>query len=640
MGIRTLKSGEELILEGTRYKILNPPDLMNLSLRNVTTGEVRIISISDLPILMKDEGRPSLPPANDLPPEQMAVAKKRLDIIAPLLVPGRTKREVTERAKTFGFDGVTLYRWIRKFERTRQLSSLAPAFETRGGPGKSRIDSHVEAILQKVIEEEFLTRQKKKVSKVCSEVEMRCFRAGVPAPHPSTVRRRIEALPRNDVVKRREGSKKSSRLFQSVEGSFPEGKHPLDAIQIDHTILDVILVDEIYRKPIGRPHITVGIDICTRMVYGFCLSLDKPGFFAVGQSLYMGMIPKDAFLRKMGINSPWEIFGLPKIIFADNAGEFRCDDMKAFCEEYGIEISWRPVARPQFGGHIERLIGNLNSAIHTLPGTTFSNIAVKGDYKSDAEAVFTISELEEWFTRYFVEIYHNKVHSTLGMTPRQKYELEILGSETMPGMGLPSMVEDEERLRVSLLPSVQRTVQPHGVVIDEVFYFHDVLRKYIKLRERGSKKGKLFTFRQDPRDISKIYFYDEALRQYFTIPYRNIGLPPISVWELRKVKRWLTDQGIAKPNEHQIFQACERLRQIEKESAEKTKLARRSIEARKRRESTHKESQKANKTQPMVGTLPGKTGVSAILDSQLDDIFRDVKPFEGIEVVQPKKEDK
>jgi hypothetical protein len=35
-------------------------------------------------------------------------------------------------------------------------------------------------------------------------------------------------------------------------------------VQIDHTLVDVIVVDEIERKPIGRPWLTLVVDVATR----------------------------------------------------------------------------------------------------------------------------------------------------------------------------------------------------------------------------------------------------------------------------------------------------------------------------------------------------------------------------------------
>jgi transposase InsO family protein len=46
--------------------------------------------------------------------------------------------------------------------------------------------------------------------------------------------------------------------------------------QIDHTLIDVIVIDSEHRKPIGRPWLTVVMDVRTRMVVGFWVGLEPP----------------------------------------------------------------------------------------------------------------------------------------------------------------------------------------------------------------------------------------------------------------------------------------------------------------------------------------------------------------------------
>ena len=50
---------------------------------------------------------------------------------------------------------------------------------------------------------------------------------------------------------------------------FDSAQRPLDLVQIDHTKLDIIVVDDEQRLPIGRPWITLAIDVYSRMVTGF-----------------------------------------------------------------------------------------------------------------------------------------------------------------------------------------------------------------------------------------------------------------------------------------------------------------------------------------------------------------------------------
>ena len=80
-------------------------------------------------------------------------------------------------------------------------------------------------------------------------------------------------------------------------------------------------------------------------------------------------------------------------------------------------IDYRPPATPRFGGHIERLMGTLMRRVHALPGTTFSGIAARGDYASEARAVLTFREFERMLALEVLGPYHNEVHAALGRRP-------------------------------------------------------------------------------------------------------------------------------------------------------------------------------------------------------------------------------
>jgi hypothetical protein len=71
-----------------------------------------------------------------------------------------------------------------------------------------------------------------------------------------------------------------------------------------------------------------------------------------------------------------------------------------------IRLTYRPRGAPQVGGHIERLIGTFMHRIHLVPGTTFSNVAEKGGYDSEGQAVMTLKELERWLALEILGIYH------------------------------------------------------------------------------------------------------------------------------------------------------------------------------------------------------------------------------------------
>lgn len=78
-------------------------------------------------------------------------------------------------------------------------------------------------------------------------------------------------------------------------------ERPLDFVQIEHTQMDVVVVDEETRRFVARPWLTIGIDVFTRMVTGFALSFDSPQRSSVGMCLLHSVVDKSAWLQDMGI---------------------------------------------------------------------------------------------------------------------------------------------------------------------------------------------------------------------------------------------------------------------------------------------------------------------------------------------------
>jgi putative transposase len=169
--------------------------------------------------------------------------------------------------------------------------------------------------------------------------------------------------------------KKDAEALRAVTPTPAEytASRPLEVVQIDHTQVDVIVVDEQSREPIGRPWITLAVDVLTRMVAGFHLGLEAPSRVSIGLCLLHAVYDKTAWTAVRGIDASWPVAGLPAALHADNGSDFRSQAFVRACRNQGIRVIWRPSGTPHFGGHIERLIGTQMGAVHLLPGTTFSN---------------------------------------------------------------------------------------------------------------------------------------------------------------------------------------------------------------------------------------------------------------------------
>ncbi|MDX7776588.1 MULTISPECIES: Mu transposase C-terminal domain-containing protein [Aeromonas] len=574
-----LRPGKAVAFKDHPYRIAEVLSLTEVQLVDETTRETLTVPVSELAVLEKI--RQIRPDISTVDEGSWALAKSRLAILKPLLnQPARTRAEVAAVAAGHSLHVNTLYVWLRAYEGSGLLSSLLP--KGRSDKGQGRINEAVEELIREAIAAVYLTRQRKSQRKVCDEVRRRCLEAGEPPPHDNTVRNRIRALAGELVAAKRLGRKTADLDFRPHEGQFPGADWPLSVVQIDHTKIDIILVDDHYRRPVGRPWITLAFDVFSRVVTGFYVSFDPPGAMSTGLCLVHAFLSKERWLSGHDVRSGWPVWGLPAKIHADNAKEFRGEMLQRACEEYGIDLEWRPVGRPQFGAHIERALGTFSKEIHELPGTTFSNTKDRGDYDSEGKASLTLSEFETWLATYIVDVYHQKVHSSLDASPMAVYQRGIFGDDDNPGCGLPAKVADEDRLRLDLMPFELRTVQDYGVVIDEIHYYHDVLRRWINAPDPAeSRRKRKFMFRRDPRDISAIWFYDPELQSYYPIPYRDTSHPALSIWELREARKSAQAQGGGEINERAIFDAYERMREIEQKAVEKTKSARRAAQRRR-----------------------------------------------------------
>jgi putative transposase len=261
--------------------------------------------------------------------------------------------------------------------------------------------------------------------------------------------------------------------------------------------------------------------------------------------------------------------------------------LKVACNDHGIDLIWRPVKNPKFGGHIERWCGTLGEAIHYLPGTTFSNPKQRGAYDSAAKAIFTRSEFRPWLVEK-IAAYHAEEHSQLGMPPLERYRIGVSkGTDKHPAVGLqPRIVDLKERtrLQLDLMPFEERTIQRYGVEIDKVFYYHDVLRRWINATDPDNPKLKrVFRFRRFYRDLSSVWFHDPELDEYFKIPTRDSTFPAMSIWDLHRIRREAKAEGVAdsQVGEEYIKHSYFRMRDIEDLAAKKTKAARKLSERRR-----------------------------------------------------------
>lgn len=538
-----------------------------------------------------------------LPDEAWAQARHRTEIIGPLAALEVVGHEAAdEAAQALGLSRRQVYVLIRRARQgTGLVTDLTPG-RSGGGKGKGRLPEPVERIIRELLQKRFLTKQKRSLAAFHREVAQACKTQKLPVPARNTVAQRIAGLHPAKIARSR-GGQDAARPLQGAGGIPPEVTMPLEQVQIDHTVIDLIVVDERDRQPIG----TLAIDVFTRCVLGMVVTLEAPSAVSVGLCLAHAACDKRPWLEGLNVEMDWPMSGKPRLLYLDNAAEFKSEALRRGCEQHGIRLDYRPPGQPHYGGIVERIIGTAMQMIHDeLPGTTFSNPGQRGEYDSEKMATLTLRELERWLA-LAVGTYHGSVHNGLLQPPAARW------AEAVERVGVPAVVTRPTAFLVDFLPVIRRTLTRTGFVIDHIHYYADALKPWIARRERLPA----FLIRRDPRDISRIWVLEPEGQHYLEIHYRTLSHPAVTLWEQRQALAKLRQLGREQVDESALFRMIGQMREIVTTAQKATRKARRDADRR----------QHLKTSEPPAKPIPPDVDMA---DPQADNL-PPAKPFDQIE---------
>ncbi len=432
--------------------------------------------------------------------------------------------DVERLAKRWGVGRATVFRKAGQFRDGGDLAALLPR---RAGkrPGVSHLNSESEFVVRDCAKRLWALSENATVEDIFSEIVKECTARQLQPPSRATVGRRLQKLrtdPGNFIGEARQALQDKKRLIKS---NYRVGE-PLAVVQIDHTVADILLVEPHTRCVVGRPTLTIAIDIATRCVMGFCASFEAPSSLLVALCLESAVFPKDGPI--VGADTDWPMHGLMKSIHSDNGREFHGQAFRRGCDLNGIEMIYRPPATPRFGGHIERLIGTFMRRTRLLPGNTYSDMLGRRPKSAEINAALTLGDYRSFLTEELGR-YHGRTHRTLGTSPMAAWERAWKRNR---GVESPQVPDSRERFLIDFLPGRNRVVTREGIEIEGLRFSQESLQKEIDPTVKR-------VIRIDPRDISRVYL-EKAAGPYLAVPLRaGHNFPAMSWWEWRATRRGL-----------------------------------------------------------------------------------------------------
>lgn len=415
--------------------------------------------------------------------------------------PGKKRSAVGE-----AISRTSLERWMTAFVRSGyDIRSLVPATDQQGGKGKRRLDDRLELLIAGVLAECAAAPMYRTAQDVYLMIvnrvaeENRCLPTDqqLALPGTATVYRRIRAEGAASLLRRRASRKEA----QAENAVFP-GPSPmriLERVEIDHTTLDLFLVDEEDRLPIGRPTLTYALDVYSGFPFGLYVGFEPPSYRTVQHCLLHGILPKADSRTLYGTQHPWSAFGLPETLVIDNGKEFIGRDLDDACGQLGIILERMPVRTPWFKGSVERFFRTNNTGlIHTLPGTTFSNVLERGDYDVFQHACISLSAFWKILHIFLLDIYAQRWHEGVGGIPAR------IWAENLQAGFIPCLHNTVEEVRILLYRSEERTLQRSGIDFECLRYQSPDLARLRSSLPEGTR----VRIKYDPADLSALYVFD------------------------------------------------------------------------------------------------------------------------------------
>ncbi|MEN5229137.1 Mu transposase C-terminal domain-containing protein [Brevundimonas naejangsanensis] len=397
-----------------------------------------------------------------------------------------------------------------------------------------------------------------RLRRINAEIESRAS-ASVPVPSREAFRKHLRSLECFETVAARYGVKEANKRFKAT-GEGLTAYRPLLLAAIDHTPADVHIVMEADEwRYVGRPFLTLLVDVHSRCILGWVLSFEPPSLYSVIECIKRANRPKPR-LRGLFPDCPElaDIYGKCDEIVVDNGLEFIGTSFESGMTDLGVSIRWAPVKSPTYKALVERFFLTLNLMLHNkLPGGTFPLQKLR-DWDLDPQkfAVLTLEQAEALLD-LAIGTYHQSLHRSLKDTPVRTW---LRGVNADTGINI---LGDDSQLDKLLGAREERLVTRSGVELFNLRYHDPAItgplledlarRESVRGRREGSASAKV-AVKYNPANLGEIHVWNGPRGVYVTLPCTDREYAEgLSKWQHDRLQEWQRESNAKTEDERRAL---------------------------------------------------------------------------------------
>jgi putative transposase len=452
---------------------------------------------------------------------------------------------------------------VMRWARLYQLSHFNPLALLDGkkvAERSRRLAQPVEDAIARVLREQYYTKARHTLRHAhdCVQRELKNLASSgaISAEQASisyaTLHRRTQDIDQYRRISSREGEARARMVCRtSIDGG--HASYPMQRVEIDHTMLNWVVICDRTGLPLGRPMLTIAVDAFSSYIVGMYLSFYGPGVTSVTGVLRNSIEIKDDLIAPLGLRNRWLSHGLADEFVLDNGLEFHAKVFQSMCWQLGIDMTYCRVRTPWLKPHVERVFADLNwlTLARGRVSKAIANVVKIDPYK---DACVTFSDLVRGLTMFVVDVHPMQINQRKIARP---YDLFAEGLERRPPAAYPA---DREALRLISGMSKQMTVDQGGINLLGLPYGGPELRDLMN-RIGGKFKTEC---RWDPDDLASIWVKDpQSPTTWHSVPCRWMDYASGLSWNQHRLIRAYRRQDLkARGAEEQLADARLRLHDL------------------------------------------------------------------------------
>ncbi len=448
------------------------------------------------------------------------ITKGAIDQLAKLLAQIDTfigiDEQETQIAKSFKKPTVwTLRRWVQLFESSGG-NPYALLDRRAIRVTSNRLSKVAESIMEMTIAKVYLQLRGPTILKthksLKTEIKLHNQAEGTnfQVPSVSTLERRINEIPGYLLDFKRLGPALAKNKWRySMTGD--QSTRILERVEVDHTLLDIWVLDPRLGIPLGRPWITVLIDRFSGYILGIYVSFYGPSSATVASALKIAILPKSDLVAAIpDIEYEWTAMGIPELLVVDNGMEFHSETFRRIAWELRTDVIYNPVRQPWLKSSIERTMMEVN---RTLPrdGRVFTPIKNAERIDPSKTALIEFYDLCRCLMVWAVDQHPRSIHPKTLVRPIDLWEDGLLEA---PPARLPLQTK---QLDISMGIHASRIVDGDGVFFKYLRYNSPELQHYLR-DQRGKFRTEL---RINPDNICSMHVHIPKANEWIVVPMQS-----------------------------------------------------------------------------------------------------------------------